>query len=383
MSINIIPFRKLQPIIMDWMQHPAEIGCMGLIAEPGIGKTSLWRQCIRDLALKGSYFNAGMMSLADLLGCATPNQEFTHTLFLPHMEFDPEGHVLVDELTNAPDRGTFTGLSNLLLEGRIPGHPHTYNKSRMFACNPTGTSDLAEDLPRILVNRSVLYGIEYEYTDFLNYALNEGVRKIHPVVAAFIQETRDNYLHVKEWTPNKKAGVDTPAPNSPFPTPRAYELLSDRLWRMERGVPTSVFEEGYATVGEVAGKHFGDYYSVAKYLPKVSNILDGQAEDFPQAAFKSGKVLGPLQMMVVFSLLASAQDQDQFVNGCTWLFAQLKKETVGRELLRTFADAAKDSIHKSYQHDVLNALGSKAMGGKEWTGFLLGSLKSAKEASNF
>ena len=108
----------------------------------------------------------------------------------------------------------------------------------------------------------------------------------------------------------------------------------------------------------------------------------GDAEVFPNAAIKAGKVMGPLQMMTAFSLLSSAEDHDQFVNASTWLFQQLKKDIVGRELLRTYTETAKESIHRDYQHSVLNAVGTKVMGAAEWTKLLLGSLKEQNEASH-
>ena len=240
--LNIIAFNKVAPILKDYIEHPGDMGCLGLMGEPGVGKTSIYRQVVRDCGFSGNYFNAGMMTLGELSGCAAPNKEFTHTVMLPLAHFDPTQPSMVDELTNSPDRSVFTGLSNFLVEGVIPGHPHVYNQARIYACNPPGCSELAEDLPRIILNRGDLFLVDYEHTDFLNYAFNEGIKKIHPVVAAFIQETKENYLHVKEFTPRKLYGVELPAPNTPFPSARAFELLSKGLYRMERGVPTTVFE---------------------------------------------------------------------------------------------------------------------------------------------
>jgi hypothetical protein len=384
-QLNIIKFNKMGAIIKDWVKNPnPNIGVMGFMGAPGIGKTSIIRQACVEAGKELSYINAGIITMNDLMGCATPDADFRHTRFLPPQGLlDANNPLFIDELTNFSDRSVACALSNLLLEGIIPGHPTRYNEARMYACNPTGVSELAETIPRILVNRGALYMIDYEYADFVNYALNVGVKRVHPVVASFIQETKENYLHVKEFTCSKRAGVETPGPDEPFPTPRAYELLSDRLWRMERGLPTSVFEEAYATIGSTAGKVFGDHWAMSAYMPKVSDILAGKNPQFPEKAFKASTVMSPIQGMVVFGILGAAEDVEQFRNGCEWLFAQLKKETVGRELLRTFADAAKDSVHRAYQHECLNALGSKAMGAKDWTQFLLGSLKSAKEASNF
>lgn len=384
-TINSIRFNKIKPIMMDAIQYPSEIGCLGFIAGPGIGKTNIWRQSVRDCNEEGSYFNAGISSLADLLGCGTPDADFKKTIYLPHSEFNENNHIMVDELTNAPDRGTFTALSNLMLEGCIPGHPTKYKKSRTFACNPGYASDLAEPIPAILINRSALYAVEYDWTDFINYALNEGIRKIHPSVIAFVTETKNRYLQVKEFTVNKKDGVDTPGKDEPFPTPRSFELLSDRLRRMERGLPTTVFEESYATVGMEAGKAFGDHYAVAEYLPKVSRILEGHNEAFPDKAYAPGSkhVMGPLAVMTVFNVLTAAETVDQYRAGSEWLFTNLKKGAISRDIMRTYADASKESIHATYAHETLNALGAKILGAKEWTAFLVGTLQVNEEASRF
>lgn len=383
--INVIKFNQLLPILKDQIEHPSDMGVLGLIGAPGVGKTAIIRQAAKECGTDLSYVNAGNVTLGDLMGCAMPDKAFTNTVYLPPAELlNPDLPLFVDELTNFSDRGVACALSNLLLEGHIPGHKARYNKARFYACNPPAFSDLAEDIPRILVNRGPIYMVDYDYQDFINYALNAGAKRVHPFVAAFVQETKNKYLFVKDFTVGKKDGVSMPAPSSPYPTPRAMELFSDRLWRMERGLPTTAYDEAYACLGSESGKAAGDMYAVYQYLPRVSDILAGKRADFPTKAFQPGtdKVLGPLQMMAVFGILGSSEDAEQYTHGCEWLFDQLKKETVGRELLRTFSDASRTSIHKGYCTDVLNKLGSKAMG-KEWVNFLVGSLRASKEAANF
>lgn len=360
---NIIRYSQLTGIVRDFIKHPPKKGCIGIIGAPGIGKTQGIEDAAHEAGKGISYIAAPLYTPGDLLGAAFPigiDAPETHgkTKFLPTEVLEEGNVIFFDELPNA-DRPMQNIANRILLDAEL--NKRRFPEARIFAGNPPECSEMADPLPNILVNKAFLFQVDYRWDDFIRYATGATRRNIHPLVVAFINETKDRYLQVKDFTPTKHAGVATPAVGSPFPSPRSYDLLSELLHRIDRGLDMEIFDAAYSTIGSEAGKAFGDYAVTYKFLPKLSDVVTGKGGEFPAPAMNGGVVLLPLQMMSVFGLIGAADGKTQFRHGVEWLFEQFNKGTVTKDLVRSFWTHASGSHHKEYAREVMQEVAKKLM----------------------
>ena len=377
---NIIKFDQVASVVKDFILNPPKKGCLGLIGAPGIGKTQGIEDAV-DAANKNiSYIACPLFTPGDILGAAW--EKDGKTVFLPTEALSEHNVIFFDELMNS-DRSMQNLANRILLDGELNGR--RFPQARIFASNPTTCSALSEPLPNILVNKSILFNVDYRWEHFIQYVTGPLRPKIHPIVAAFIAETKDQFLQVKDWTPLKHAGVATPEVGSPFPSPRSYDLLSTLLYRIDaQSVDLSTFDAAYATIGAQAGKSFGDYAVTYKYLPRLSKILTGDYQDFPDTALQGGQALLPLQMMAMFGLLGAAEDKTQFTHAVAWIFAQTEKGVLTKDLIRSFAAYCRQGSHKEYYRDVLQGYAKKHMKDpKLLVAFLKDIMESTAEVANF
>lgn len=380
-TLNTLLFSQVASLIKEVMAHPMDFGCVGLCGAPGIGKTKIIEQTAEKLNKGLSYINCTLVSPGDLLGAAFPSQDRKYTDFLPTRMLDEKNVIFFDELANGSNE--IMNLANrTMLDGDLNGRK--FKEARFFAYNPTSVSELANELPSILVNKAALFVVDYRHDDFLRYALNEGHKKIHPGVAAFIAETKGAYLMVKDYHPLKHDGVDLPAPGSPFPSPRAFELFSNLYKRVESGAfDLNTYEAAYATLGGVSGKKIADYLVCAKYLPKVSKILAGTAEEFPEEAFVDGSVMTPIAMMTLYNILSATGNKTEMENGSKWLFEMVKKNTLGTELLKTYSAALQESRFRDTYATVVGAIGKDVLGEAAFGDFIAGAIHRDISAGKF
>jgi hypothetical protein len=378
---NILKYSNLQGLIKDYIQHPPKKGCVGLIGAPGIGKTAGIESMADDLNKKLSYVACPLFTPGDVLGAAW--EKNNKTVFLPTEALDEDAVIFFDELANA-DRSMQNIANRILLDGELNGR--RFKQARFFASNPTSCSEMAEPIPNILVNKTNLYTVDYRWDDMISFITGPHRPNIHPIVAAFIAETKDQFLQVKDWTPLKHGGVATPEVGMPFPSPRAYcDLLSDALYRIDRGLTEiTVFDAAYASIGAIAGKAFGDYAVTYKYLPRLSRILAGDYQDFPDSALQGGVALLPLQMMAMFGLLGAAENKAQFGHAVSWIFEQTNKGTLTKDLIRSFAAYCRQGVHKEYYRETLQGYAKKHMKDpKELVSFLKDIMETTAETAQF
>ena len=378
---NVLKFGQLAGLVKDYIQHPPKKGCLGLIGAPGIGKTQNIETTADDLNKKLSYVACPLYTPGDMLGAAWERDN--KTVFLPTEVLDEDAVIFFDELANA-DRAMQNIANRILLDGELNGR--RFKQAKMFASNPTSCSEMAEPIPNILVNKSLLFQVDYRWDDLMSYIVGPQRPNVHPIIAAFIAETKDQYLQVKNWTPLKHGGVDEVEIGTPFPSPRSYtDLLSDALYRIDRGLDCiTVFDAAYASIGSVAGKAFGDYAVTYKYLPRLSRILMGEHQDFPDTALQGGIALLPLQMMAMFGLLGAAENKNQFGHAVAWIFEQTNKGTLTKDLIRSFAAYCRQGAHKEYYRETLQGYAKKHMKDpKELVAFLKDIMETTAETAQF
>jgi len=379
--LNVIKFDKVASLVKEVMAHPMDFGCVGLCGAPGIGKTKIIEQTAAKLKKGLSYINCTLVSPGDLMGAAFPSTDRKFTDFLPTRMLDEDNVIFFDEIANG-SREILNLANRTMLDGELNGRH--FKEARFFAYNPTTVSEMAEELPTILVNKASIFVVDYRYDDLLRFALNEGHKKIHPGVAAFIQETRDSFLMVKDYAPLKHDGVGLPVPGTPFPSPRAYELFSGLYKRVESGaLDLNTYEVAYSTLGGEAGKKISDYLVCAKYLPKVSKILRGDAEAFPDEAFVDGAVMTPIAMMTLYNIMGGISDKTEMENGSRWLFEMVKKNTLGTELLKTYTTALQNSRFKDSFTAVVGGVGKEIIGDKAFGQLMMGAISRDLDAGRF
>lgn len=378
-NVNVIRYGQLTALITSFIQNPPKKGCLGIIGAPGTGKTAGVEGICKLLNEKLSYLALPLYTPGDILGAAW--EKDGKTVFLPADVLDEDAVIFLDELPNA-DRSMQNIANRILLDHELNGRHFT--KAMIFAGNPTACSEMADPLPNILVNKSVLFEVDYRAEDFLAYATGPMRPNLHPLVPAFIAETKEAYLQVKDWTPLKHGGVPTPEVGSPFPSPRSYEALSGMLYRIDGGLDLTAFDAAYATLGAVAGKAFGDYAVCFVYLPSIRKILNGENEQFPEKALMGGVALLPLQMMVMFGCLGAASDKEEFQNATKWIFKQVEAGILTKDLVRAYASYCRHGAHKEYYREVLQKYAKTAYTDpKQLVAFLKDIMESTAEVANF
>lgn len=381
LTLNTLKFSELFATLKDYISHPPRTRCLGILGAPGTGKTDGVEAAAELMGKPLSYVNAPLITPGDLLGAAFPSPDRQWTDFLPSRLLMEDSVLFIDELPNS-NHATMNAMNRVLLNGELYGR--RFREARIWAGNPSTTSSVAEILPEILINKSTIFVVDYQYSDLLDFALNAGSGRLHPVVAAFIAETRNRYLQVKAYTPYQLEGVATPAPGDPFPSPRSYENLSDDLRRVEaRRVPFDVYRAAYATIGAEAGGAFGDFYTVAEYLPSVQRILAGSNPRFPEAAFVDGKVITTLQIMCLYSILAAVQDEAELSSSCRWVFHNVKIGLFGQELLRTFTTVLMNSRFKDKFTTVCCEVGMTIFGKDQYQKFVSDLIRQDVEVGAF
>lgn len=381
LPLNVIKFDKIQSLIREVISNPMDFGCVGLCGSPGIGKTQVIEDTCAKLKKGLSYVNCNLVSPGDLLGAAFPSSDRTRTEFLPTDMLDENNVIFFDEIANG-SRELMNLANRVLLSGEM--NRRRFKEARLCAYNPTTVSEMAEELPTILVNKAMLMVVDYRFEDFLRYALGEGYKKIHPGVAAFIAETKDAYLQVKDYTPLKHDGVATPAPGTPFPSPRSYELFSGMFKRVETGaLDLNSYEVAYSTIGGEAGKKLADYLVCSKYLCSTQKILSGTDEDFPEEAFVDGALMTPIMYMQLYNILAGISGKREMESAAKWVFTKSKAGVMGTETLKVFATALQESRFKDSFASVVGGVGKEILGDKAFSQFMIGTISRDLAAGKF
>ena len=380
--VKTITIPEMKGLLRSLLLHPPKTGATGFCGGPGIGKTSIIEQVAQEVGIGLSVINAGLVGLGEISGVVFPEMDSQRSVLYPSKLLEPSRATFIDEFSNA-DLSIFKAFSNLLVNGVIPGHPAPYSQARLFAYNPAGVSDLAHNIPTIVRNRADIYEVQYDADDFIAYAF--GRPEFHPVVIAFIMEFKDSMLQVKDFTPTKTHGAEIPDVCDGFPSPRAYEVLSDRLFRIEtEEVTVPVLNTAQAILGPT-GKAFADYYRMREYIPSIPKILKGDKVPFPEAAMQtlgSGKRKPYVQVVYMTCIYAlnAAKEITEFRNFIQWIFSHMADGTLDKELLLTLTKLSELSIHSKYTLDTLVAAGKASLGAKEFKDFLQVLIKS-KEAA--
>ncbi len=380
MALNQISFETYLNILESIVTNPPKNGCTGFFGGPGVAKTQGLQSVCAKMGKSLSLVVSPLVSVGDLMGCAFPDYDTSRTVFLGTELLDEKSVIAFDELNNA-DKTIHNAACTVLETGWL--HKRKFEEARVWMANPTAVSELADTLPRILMNRGDCYILNYTIADLMKFALNEGRERFHPYVLAFLQETGDRYLQVKKFTPTEHDGVEIPELDMPFPSPRSWERLSERLHRRDNGLNIPMSTLAYANVGDTAGKAFTDYTAYSEYVPSVRDVINGKEVNFPEKSKLDGVILGPVQCMTVFSLLSVAASKKEFQVGSDWIVRKTQAGEIGRDLFRTFLQMCPGTAHKPYFAPVVRDLLDKHFPKKEAEAWVREIVKTAASAQAF
>lgn len=199
-----------------------------LISERGIGKTSAYSQCAKELGIGYINLYAAALEGPDFMGLPDKDREHKVTIylapqFLPtaqavEMGLYPEKGILVLEEINRVPSDTVSVLYPLLLEKKINGHALAPGWTIGVTMNPDTMNYLVNSLDDAMLDRFVSIEVTADIEDYIDYSLKNDP---NDEVLAFLQACPDMLLIVK------KAADSTAL--SKYPTPRGWTKVQELL----------------------------------------------------------------------------------------------------------------------------------------------------------
>lgn len=199
-----------------------------LISERGIGKTSAYQQCAKELGIGYIGLYAAALEGPDFMGLPDKDREkgitrYLAPQFLPteaavREGIYPEKGILVLEEINRVPSDTVSVLYPLLLEKKINGHHLAEGWSIGITMNPDTMNYLVNSLDDAMLDRFISIEIHADPEDYIEYSLQN-----HPndSVLSYLEACPDMLLVVK------KAADSTAL--SKYPTPRGWTKVQELL----------------------------------------------------------------------------------------------------------------------------------------------------------
>ena len=227
---------RLQAVLSDLLANRWPIFIWG---PPGVGKSSIVAQVARRQDLDLIDVRASLLDPTDLRGIPYVHEgvaTWSAPSFLPR-DPDSSGILFFDELNAAPPL-VQASLYQLTLDRRIGEYELPVGWRIVGAGNRAEDASVVYRMPAALANRFVHLDFEVSLDDWANWALDA---EIHPLVVAFLRVRRELILDMSNL-------------DRAFPTPRAWEMLSDVIKRM--GSPKEAADTLIGVVGEGAALEF-------------------------------------------------------------------------------------------------------------------------------
>ena len=261
---NGLPIRTM-PSVMLW-------------GPPGVGKSQAVRQIakeVKDNTKKEVHVTDVRLLLfnpIDLRGIPTSNADKTLAVWLKPQIFqmDPSDNLVnilfLDEISAAP-QSVQAAAYQITLDRVVGEHKLPENCIVIAAGNRTTDKSVAFKMPKALANRLMHIEVEGSFKSWKEWAITSG---INDKVIGFLS-FRQNYL----------MGFDSGSDDLAFPTPRAWEMVSNIL----NGISDNV-EDMYSLIAGIVGSgvavEFRTWAKVYKDLPSIEDIFDGKMPQMPQ-----------------------------------------------------------------------------------------------------
>ena len=256
---------KTMPSVMLW-------------GPPGIGKSQAVRQIAKEIknATKKEVHITDVRLLLfnpiDLRGIPTSNSDKTLAVWLKPQIFqmDPSENLInilfLDEISAAP-QSVQAAAYQITLDRVVGEHKLPENCIVVAAGNRTTDKSVAFKMPKALANRLMHIEVEGSFKSWKEWAISSG---INDKVIGFLS-FRQNYL----------MGFDSGNDDLAFPTPRAWEMVSNLL----NGICDDI-DDMYSLIAGIIGSgvavEFRTWAKVYKDLPSIEDIFDGKMPQMPQ-----------------------------------------------------------------------------------------------------
>ncbi len=244
---------------------------------PGVGKSQAVRQIGERVEKKtGKKVHITDVRLLlfnpiDLRGIPTANEDKTLAVWLrPKIfEMDPSEDVLnilfLDEISAAP-QSVQAAAYQITLDRTVGEHKLPDNCIVIAAGNRVTDRSVAYKMPKALANRLMHFEVEGNFEAWKQWAIKSG---INGKVIGFLSFRRDHLM-----------AFDAANDDLAFPTPRAWEMVSDVL----NGISDDI-ETAYPFIAGIVGNgvavELRTWARVYKDLPKVEEIFDGKIPTLP------------------------------------------------------------------------------------------------------
>lgn len=235
------------------------VSVTALISERGIGKTSAYQQCAKELGIGYIGLYAAALEGPDFMGLPDKDRKkgitrYLAPQFLPTEQaindgLYPEKGILVLEEINRVPSDTVSVLYPLLLEKKINGHQIGVGWSIGITMNPDTMNYLVNSLDDAMLDRFISIEITADLGDYIEYSSQN-----HPNedVLSFLEACPDMLLVVKKAAESNAL--------SKYPTPRGWTKVQELLnnCSLEQGLMKELIA---GIVGPQAAASFYGYIS--------------------------------------------------------------------------------------------------------------------------
>lgn len=239
-----------------------------MFGAPGIGKSAITHALANSMNLQLIDMRLAQHEPTDLCGFPVPNRATGRMDFLPPAMIPLEGDDLpagkagwllfLDELAQATPAVQNAALK-LVLDKRVGARNLHPEVKIVCAGNRATDGAFAQQLSTALMSRMAGYELEINNDGWRDWALDSNV---HPIVVGFLM-FRPEMLHKFD-----------PARREPFPCPRTWEWVSNKVHLKEQGGTTLPYMQLAAgLVGEGPAAEFAGFAGLLDSLPSFEAIV--------------------------------------------------------------------------------------------------------------
>lgn len=256
---------KTMPSVMLW-------------GPPGVGKSQAVRQIAKEIeqntgkVVKVTDVRLLLFNPIDLRGIPTANADKTLAIWLKPQIFQMDTSddiiniLFLDEISAAP-QSVQAAAYQITLDRVVGEHKLPENCIVIAAGNRTTDKSVAFKMPKALANRLMHIEIEGNFSSWKQWAISSG---INDKVVGFLS-FRQGYL----------MGFDSGSDDLAFPTPRAWEMVSNVLNGIDDDID-NMYSLIAGLVGTGTAVEFRTWAKVYKDLPSVEDVFDGKMPQMPQ-----------------------------------------------------------------------------------------------------
>ena len=255
---------KTMPSVMLW-------------GPPGVGKSQAVRQIAKiierntEKEVHVTDVRLLLFNPIDLRGIPTSNADKTSAVWLKPQIFqmDPSDEVVnilfLDEISAAP-QSVQAAAYQITMDRVVGEHQLPENCIVIAAGNRTTDKSVAFKMPKALANRLLHIEVEGSFDSWKQWAIQTG---INAKVIGFLS-FRQNHL----------MGFDSGVDDLAFPTPRAWEMVSNIM----NGIDDNI-DHMYSLIAGIVGTgvavEFRTWEKIYQTLPSIEDIFDGKMPPAP------------------------------------------------------------------------------------------------------